>query len=107
MNKVKIKKNDEVLVILGKDRGVKGKVLRIFPAKGTAIVERVNMIKKHTRANPQKQIKGGILEREGPIGLSKLKVVCPECGKPTRVGRKRLEDGSGARVCRRCGATFN
>ena len=107
MHKVKIKKNDEVLVILGKDRGVKGKVLRIFPAKGTAIVERVNMIKKHTRANPQKQIKGGILEREGPIRLSKLRLVCPECGKPTRVGRKRLEDGSGARVCRRCGATFN
>ena len=107
MQKVKIKKNDEVLVILGKDRGVKGKVLRIFPSKGTAIVERVNMIKKHTRANPQKQIQGGILEREGPIRLSKLQVVCPECGKATRVGRKRLENGSGARVCRRCGATFN
>ncbi len=107
MQKVKIKKNDEVLVVLGKDRGVKGKVLRIFPAKGTAIVERVNMLKKHTRANPQKQVQGGILEREGPIRLSKLKLVCPECGKPTRVGRKRLEDGSGARVCRSCGATFN
>jgi len=107
MQKVKIKKNDEVLVILGKDRGVKGKVLRIFPSKGTAIVERVNMIKKHTRANPQKQVQGGILERESPIALSKLKVVCPECGKPSRIGRIRLEDGSGARVCRRCGATFN
>ena len=107
MHKVKIKKNDEVLVISGKDRGVKGKVLRIFPAKGTAIVERINMAKKHTRANPQKQIQGGILEREAPIGISKLKLVCPECGKPTRVGRKRLEDGSGLRVCRRCGATFN
>ena len=97
MNKVKIKKNDEVLVILGKDRGVKGKVLRIFPAKGTAIVERVNMIKKHTRANPQKKIQGGILEREGPIGLSKLKVVCPECGKPTRVGIKLEEDKKGGK----------
>ena len=107
MRRVKLRKNDEVLVILGKDRGVKGKVLRILPAKGTAIVERVNMVKKHTRANPQKQIQGGILEREGPIGLSKLKLICPECWKPTRVGRKRLEDGSGARICRRCGGTFN
>lgn len=107
MQKAKIKKNDEVLVILGKDRGVRGKVLRIFPGKGTAIVERVNMIKKHTRANPQKQVQGGILEREAPIRLSKLQVVCPECGKPTRVGRKRLEDGTGARVCKHCGATFN
>lgn len=107
MQKVRIRKNDEVLVVTGKDRGVKGKVLKIFPAKGTAIVERINMVKKHTRANPQKQIQGGILEREAPIGLAKLKVVCPECGKPTRIGKKRLEDGSGARVCRRCGATFN
>ncbi|MFQ5524940.1 MAG: 50S ribosomal protein L24 [Thermoanaerobaculia bacterium] len=107
MQKVRIKKNDEVLVITGKDRGVKGKVLKIFPNKGTAIVERINMVKKHTRANPQKQIQGGILEREAPIRLSKLKVVCPECGKPTRIGKKRLEDGSGARVCRSCGATFN
>ncbi len=107
MQKRKIKKNDQVLVITGKDRGVKGKVLRVSQAKGTAIVERINMVKKHTRANPQKQVQGGILEREAPIGLSKLKLVCPECGQPTRVGRKRLEDGSGARVCRRCGATFN
>ena len=107
MQRVKIKKNDEVLVKLGKDRGVKGKVLRVQPAKRTAIVERVNMIKKHTRANPQKQVQGGILEREAPILLSKLQLVCPECGKPTRVGRKRLEDGTGARVCKRCGATFN
>jgi large subunit ribosomal protein L24 len=107
MQKVRIKKNDEVVVVTGRDRGVKGKVLRVFPAKRTAIVERINMVKKHTRANPQKQIQGGILEREAPILLSKLKLVCPECGKPTRVGSKRLEDGSGARVCRRCEGTFN
>ncbi len=107
MEKVKIRKNDEVLVIQGRDRGVKGRVLKVFPADETAIVERINMIKRHTRPNPSKQVKGGILEREAPIRLSKLKVVCPECGKPTRVGAKRLEDGSGLRVCKRCGATFN
>ncbi len=107
MNKVKVKKNDEVVVTTGRDRGVKGKVLRVFPGDGTAIVERVNMIKRHTRPNPSKQIQGGILEREAPIPLSKLQVVCPECGKPTRLGRRRLEDGTGVRVCKQCGATFN
>ena len=107
MNKVKVRKNDEVLVITGRDRGVKGKVLRVFPADGTVIVERVNMIKRHTRPNPSKQIQGGILEREAPISVAKLQVVCPECGKPTRLGRRRLEDGSGVRVCKKCEATFS
>jgi large subunit ribosomal protein L24 len=107
INKVRVKKNDEVVVLTGRDRGVKGKVLRVFPSAATAIVERVNLIKRHTRPNPSKQIQGGILEREAPIPLTKLKVVCGECGKPTRLGRKRLEDGSGVRVCKQCGATFN
>jgi large subunit ribosomal protein L24 len=107
MQKVKIKKNDEVMVVGGRDRGVKGRVLRVFPAAGTAIVERANMIKRHTRPNPSKQVQGGIVEREGPIQLSNLKLICPECGRPTRVGRKRLDDGSGVRICKVCGATFN
>ena len=96
-----------MLVVTGRDRGVRGKVLKVFPADSTAIVERVNMIKRHTRPNPSKQIQGGILEREAPIPLTKLKVVCGECGKPTRLGRQRLADGSGVRVCKQCGATFN
>ncbi len=107
MKKLKIKKNDEILVIQGKDRGARGKVLRVLPTKEAAIVERINIIRKHTKPNPQKQVQGGILEREAPIRLANLKLVCPECGKPTRVGRKRLEDGSGVRVCKLCGATFN
>ncbi len=107
MQKVKIKKNDQVLVIQGRNRGARGKVLRVFPSDGTAIVERLNMIKRHTRANPNRQVQGGIVEREAPIQIANLKLLCPECGKPTRVGRKRLEDGSGARVCKSCGATFN
>jgi large subunit ribosomal protein L24 len=105
--RVKIKKNDQVKVLVGRDSDAQARVLRVFPAKGTAIVERVNLIKKHTRPNPQKQVQGGVLEREAPIALTKLMVVCPECRKPTRLGRKRLEDGRGVRVCKKCNATFN
>jgi large subunit ribosomal protein L24 len=107
MGKVKIKKNDQVLVITGKDRGARGKVLRVNPDKGTVVVERVNLIKRHTRQNPQRQIKGGILEREAPIHISNVMLVDPESGKPTRVGRKRLEDGTGARVEKKSGATLS
>jgi len=106
MQKVHVKKNDQVLVIAGKDRGARGKVLRVLPAENRAIVERVNMIKRHTRPNPQKGIQGGILEREAPIHLSNLMVICPDCGKPSRTGSKRLEDGRGVRVCKSCEATL-
>lgn len=105
--KVHVKKNDQVVVLAGKDRGAKGKVLRVMPAEGRAIVERVNMIKRHTRPNPQRGIQGGVLEREGPVHLSNLMVICPECDRPTRIGRTRLEDGRGVRVCKRCGATLS
>ena len=88
--KPKIKKHDQVIVLAGKDKGVRGKVLRVLPTAGKAIVEGVNMVKKHTRPNPQRQVQGGVLEREAPIQLSNLKVICPETGKPTRVGRRRL-----------------
>ena len=107
MKKVKIKKGDEVVVTTGRSKGMRGKVMRVFPAKNSAIVEHVNMIKKHERANPNKQVKGGILEREAPIQLSNLQLICPESGKPTRVGRKRLEDGSAARIAKKSGAVFS
>ena len=106
MIKVKIKKDDQVLVVSGRDRGAKGKVLRVYPGQGKAVVERINMIKRHTRANPGKQVQGGIVEREAPISISNLKVICTECGKPSRMGRLRLDDGSAVRVCRACGATL-
>jgi large subunit ribosomal protein L24 len=105
--KVNVKKNDQVLVTTGKDRGASGRVLRVLANEGKAIVERVNMIKRHTRPNPNKGVQGGILEREAPIQISNLKVICPECGKPSRMGRQRLEDGRGVRVCKNCGATFS
>ena len=98
-----VKRNDTVLVLAGKSKGRTGRVLRVFPAEGRAIVEGVNFVRKHTKANPQKNIKGGILERESPVDLSNLMPVCGECGKPTRVGHKFLDDGKKVRVCRRCG----
>ena len=106
MQKVNVKKNDQVLVTTGKDRGARGRVLRVLASDGKAIVERVNMIKRHTRPNPNKGIQGGILEREAPIQIANLRVICPECGKPSRLGRQRLDDGRGVRVCKNCGATF-
>jgi large subunit ribosomal protein L24 len=107
MNKLKVKKNDQVLVTSGKDRGARGRVLRVLANEGKAIVERVNMMKRHTRANPNKGVQGGILEREAPVQVSNLRVICPECSKPSRLGRKRLEDGRGVRVCKSCGGTFS
>lgn len=99
---VKIKKNDMVLVITGKDKGKKGKVLRVFPNIDKVIVEKVNFIMRHTRANPSKSQKGGILQKEAPIHTSNLMLICSECGQPARVGKRRLEDGKRVRVCHRC-----
>ena len=97
-----IRKNDNVLVISGRDRGKRGRVLRVIPEKRRVIVEGVNFIKRHTRPNPQKNIKGGIVEREAPLSASNVQLVCPECSNPTRVGRKLLDDGRRVRFCVKC-----
>ncbi len=102
-----IKKNDTVLVLGGKDKGKRGKVLRVDPKKCRAIVEGLNMLKRHTRPNPQRNIKGGVVERESPIHLSNLMVVSPETGDPVRVGFKRLTDGKKVRVARKGGETLD
>ena len=102
-----VKKEDQVVVLGGKDRGKKGRVLRVLPTRNRAIVEGVNMIRKHTRPNPQKNIQGGILEREGSIHLSNLKVVCRECGEPSRVGFSRLAEGKKVRVCKKCDGSID
>jgi large subunit ribosomal protein L24 len=99
---LRVRKNDTVLVLSGKSRGRTGRVLRVMPSAGRAIVEGVNFVRKHTKANPQKNIKGGILERESPVHASNLMVVCTECGKPARVGNRILDDGKKVRTCRRC-----
>jgi large subunit ribosomal protein L24 len=97
-----IRKNDTVLVITGKDRGKRGRVLKLLADKNRLIVEGVNMIKRHTRPNPAKNVKGGIVEREASMHASNVQLVCPECGAQTRVGRKILGDGRKVRVCRKC-----
>jgi large subunit ribosomal protein L24 len=102
MNKVHIKKNDQVHVMSGKDRGKTGKVLKVFPDKSRAIVEGLNFVQKHTRPNPQKNIKGGILPKEASIHLSNLMVVCKRCNKHARVGFSVMQDGRKVRVCKKC-----
>ena len=97
-----IRKNDNVVVTTGKDRGKRGRVLRVVPEKNRLVVEGVNMIKRHTKANPQRQVKGGLIEREAPLAASNVQLLCPECGKPTRLGRKILGDGRKVRICRKC-----
>jgi large subunit ribosomal protein L24 len=97
-----IRKNDTVLVTTGKDRGKKGRVIRIVAEKNRLIVEGVNLIKRHTRPNPAKNIKGGVVQREAALHASNVQLVCPECGAQTRVGHKVLEDGRKVRICRKC-----
>ncbi len=104
--KIGIRKNDVVKVISGRDKGKQGRVLDVNPKTGRALVEGVQMVKRHTRPNPQRQIKGGIAERESPIAVSNLMLVCGECG-PSRIGYKVETVGGKSRrtrVCRKCGA---
>ena len=102
-----IRRNDQVVVTTGKDSGKKGRVLKVLPTKNRLIVEGVNMIKRHTRPNPQKNIKGGIVEREAPIHASNVMLLDPEENKPTRVGHQTLPDGRRVRIGRRSGAVVD
>ena len=97
-----IRKNDNVVVTTGKDRGKRGRVLKVLPEKNRVIVEGVNFIQRHTKPNPQRNIKGGLVEREAPLHASNVQVVCPDCGRATRIGRRILEDGRKVRFCRKC-----
>lgn len=98
---LKIKKNDAVICLTGKDKGKKGKVLSIIPTQNKAIVEGINFIKKHTRKTREDQ-QGGIIERESPIQLSNLALICSKCNKATKVGFTTLKDGSKVRKCKKC-----
>ncbi len=98
---MKIRKNDTVLVIAGKDRGKKGKVRKALPKEDKVIVEGLNMIKRHSRTKGQAR-QAGIIQLESPLHVSKVMLVCSKCGKPARVGLRFLEDGRKARVCRAC-----
>lgn len=98
---MRIRKNDSVIVIAGKDRGKKGKVRFAYPDKERILVEGVNFIKRHTRARGQVR-QAGIIEREAPINVSNVMLVCNKCNKPARVGHRFLEDGRKVRICRVC-----
>ena len=100
--RINLKKNDTVLVISGRDAGKQGKVLKVIPEKNRVIVQGVGFVKRHTRPNPQRNIKGGIAEREAPINASNVMILCGECGKRTPIGHKLLADGRKARICRHC-----
>ena len=97
-----IRKNDNVIVVTGKDRGKRARVLKVVPESNRLIVEGVNMIKRHTKPNPGSQVKGGIVSREASLHASNVQLVCPECGIQTRVGHKLLGDGRKVRICRKC-----
>jgi large subunit ribosomal protein L24 len=99
---MRVKTGDRVFVISGKDRGKEGKVLRRNPDKDMLVVENVNMVTKHVRPT-QKNPKGGIIKQEAPLHACKVMLVCPSCGKPTRVQRRFLDDGKKVRVCKKCG----
>jgi large subunit ribosomal protein L24 len=100
--KTVVRKGDRVVVIAGKDRGKSGKVLRVYRQNWRVTIEKINIIKRHTKPNQQNR-QGGILEREAPIHLSNVMLYCTACQKPARVGSKTLTDGSRSRVCKKCG----
>jgi large subunit ribosomal protein L24 len=103
---VGIRRGDMVKVMAGRSKGMTGKVLAVNPESRRVTVEHASMIKKHTRPNPSKNIRGGIVDKEGPIHVSNVMLVCPSCGKHARVGHTTLPDGTKVRTCRRCNATF-
>lgn len=101
-----MKKNDVVMVIAGKEKGKSGRILKLLPKKNRVIVEKVNMIKRHTK--PTRQMpQGGILEKEGSIHVSNVMIICNRCNVPVRIGKRIMEDGSKVRVCRKCGEVLD
>jgi large subunit ribosomal protein L24 len=104
--KTKLRKDDVVVVIAGKDRGRQGRILRVLPATGRVIIERVNMIKRHTRPNPAKNIAGGISEREAGIHISNVMLVDPDRNTRTRIGLRRDAEGNPERVAKKSGAVL-
>jgi large subunit ribosomal protein L24 len=104
---ISIRKGDQVKIIAGRDAGKTGRVLSINAKKNTLVVEHASIIKRHTRPNPGKNIKGGIVEKEGPVNVSNVMIVCPSCGKHARIGHTTLPDGKKVRSCRRCDTTLD
>jgi len=98
--KYRIRRDDEVVVIAGRDKGARGKVVRMLSEKGKVVVSKINMLKRHTKATQNSS--GGIIEREAPMAISNIQYVCPKCDQGVRVAMKTLEDGRKVRTCRKC-----
>ena len=106
-HRIGIRKGDQVRVISGRDAGKSGRVLSVNPKKNTVVVEHVAILKRHTRPNPGKNIKGGIVERESPIHISNVMILCGSCNQATRIGHSILSDGKKIRICRKCGNSLD
>ena len=106
MKQFRIRKDDKVMVIAGKDQGKIGKVLKILRKGDRVLVEKVNMVKRNVKPNPYRREPGGIVDKEMPIHVSNLMVVCSKCSAPTRVGYRVAEDGKKIRFCKKCNATL-
>ncbi len=96
-----IKKNDTVVVITGREKGKRGRVLSVYPSKDRLLIEKINMIKRHMKPT-KKYAQGGIIEKEAPIHISNVMLLCPKCSKLTRIGNTDLQDGRKVRVCKKC-----
>ncbi len=104
--KLHVKKDDLVMVVTGKDKGKSGKVLRVLPEKNRVVVESLNLIKRHTRPSRSNN-EGGIIEKEAPIAISNVQLLCKGCNKPVRTGVRILEDGNKVRFCKKCNEIVN
>jgi large subunit ribosomal protein L24 len=97
----RLRKDDTVIIIAGKERGKTGKILHVIPETNRVVLERLNLVKRHTKPRGMQQ-QGGIVEKEASLDASNVQPLCGRCNKPTRIGRRRLDDGRAVRVCRRC-----
>ncbi len=103
---MQIRKNDTVMVVAGKEKGKKGRVIAVYPSTNRLLIEKLNMIKRHTRPNQQMR-QGGIVEKESPISAANVRLICSKCDKPTAVSRQTPGDGPRVRVCKTCSATID
>jgi large subunit ribosomal protein L24 len=101
-----LKKNDTVRVMSGREKGKQGRVLSVYPSKDSLLIEKINMIKRHMKPT-RKYTQGGIIEKEAPIHISNVMLICPKCSKPTRISTTALQDGRKVRVCKKCGEVID
>lgn len=104
--KYKIKKNDQVMIVKGRESGKTGRVMKVVPDKACILIEKLNMVKRHTKASAQYK-QGGIIEKEAPIAIANVMLICDKCKGPVRVGRKILDDGKKVRYCKKCGEVLD